>query len=457
MERYEQTRWPSLRVSTWILLGFALIIVVGALLLLLPFATREGQQTGVLDALFTATSATCVTGLIIADTWTHWTLFGQVVILSLIQIGGLGFMSIAVVCTSLTHKRLSMRQRLLASASWGREDLSGVVRLTRHVVLAALMIEVVGAVLLATQFVPVYGWGDGIYKGIFHAISAFCNAGFDLMGENAPFSSLTMFADAAVVNLTIALLITLGGLGFFVWGDVALRVFGKNAAHRRLSVHSKLVLVMTAILLLAGTVGFFLCEHSNPDTLGGLPLPQQLLASLFQSATYRTAGFNTIDLSGTHETTTLLSCGLMLVGGSPGSTAGGIKTTTLAIVIMTVWATLCGRRDVTIGKRRVDWNTVRSAIVLFSIGVAIIMLSTFVLMQADGVPMLGALFETTSAYATVGLTQGYTPELSDVSRLCLMAEMYIGRVGVLTLGTGLLARGPRQQAYRYPVESVIVG
>ncbi len=438
-----------------ILLGFACLILLGTLLLCLPCATKAGQQTTVINALFTATSATCVTGLIIADTWTHWTFFGQIVIISLIQVGGLGFMSVAVTLGSVTHRRLSVRTRALASASWGKDELSGVVRLTRRVVLAALVIEAIGALLLASQFVPYYGWGDGIYKGIFHAISAFCNAGFDLMGEHEPFSSLTTYALDPVVNITIALLIIVGGLGFFVWGEVGLRLVGRGEKH--MSIHAKIVLITTALLVFGGTVAFFLSERDNAATIQDLTLPQQWLASFFQSTTYRTAGFNTVDLSKAHDTTTLISCALMLIGGSPGSTAGGIKTTTFAVVVMSVWATLRGQKDVTLGRRRIDWMTVRNAIVLFSIGIVIIMLSTFVLMEADGVPMVGAVFETTSAYATVGLTQGYTPHLSAISKLCLIAEMYIGRVGILTLGTGLLARNPKEKAYRYPAESVIVG
>ena len=437
------------------LLGFALIILLGAALLCLPCATRAGQQTTALTALFTATSATCVTGLVVVDTWQHWTLFGQLVILALIQIGGLGFMSIAVIFAFLTRRQISMRERMLLSASLNIDELSGVIRLTKRVALATFCFEGIGAALLAARFVPEFGVADGIYKGVFHSISAFCNAGFDLMGKRGAFSSLTGYADDPVVCLTISTLIVVGGLGFFVWGEIAARI--TQGKRRRLAVDTRLVLVMTALLLVIGTAGFYVCERENPATLGSMDAPQQLLAAVFQSVTYRTAGFNTVDLSAARDTTTLMSYVLMLVGGSPGSTAGGIKTTALAIIVLTMRATLTGKRDVNVFRRRIPWMLVRSAVTLFCLGCSISLLSAFVLMAADGLPLNGALFETISAFATVGLTMGYTSSLSTVSRLCLIAEMYIGRVGILTLGLGILTRRVAEPDCQYPDANIRIG
>lgn len=438
-----------------ILLGFALIILLGAALLYLPCATRAGEQTSALTALFTATSATCVTGLVVVDTWQHWTLFGQLVILALIQIGGLGFMGIAVIFSFLTRRQISMRERMLLSASLNIDELSGVIRLTRHVTMATLCFEGIGAALLAVRFVPEFGMWDGIYKGIFHSISAFCNAGFDLMGQRGAFSSLTGYVDDPVVCLTISVLIVVGGLGFFVWGDIAIQM--TRGKRRRLSVDTRIVLVTTALLVAVGAAVFYLCERRNPATLGNMHAPQQLLAAVFQSVTYRTAGFNTVDLSAARDTTTLLGYALMLVGGSPGSTAGGIKTTALAIIVLTMRATLTGKRDVNVFRRRIPWMLVRSAVTLFCLGISICLLSAFVLMAADGLPLNGALFETVSAFGTVGLSMGYTSGLSTVSRLCLIAEMYIGRVGILTLGLGILTRRVAEPDCQYPDANIRIG
>lgn len=456
--RQEETRLRHIpRPARKILLGFALIILLGSLLLHIPAASRSGTETDALTCLFTATSATCVTGLVVVDTWSHWSLFGQCIILALIQIGGLGFLSIAAIVSFLLGRRISMRERMEMSAALNMQELSGVIRLTRHVIAATFVLEGVGAAALATRFVPQFGLWEGIYRGIFHSVSAFCNAGFDLMGEKTPFSSLTSYAEDPVVNGTILLLIIVGGLGFYVWGDVAAAICSHRARWQHLTVHTRLVLIVTGILLAAGTLIFYGCERSNPATLGGMNEPQKWMAALFQSVTYRTAGFNTVDLSAARDSTTLASYALMLIGGSPGSTAGGVKTTALAIVVLSMAATLTGKRDVNVFHRRIPPMAVRTAVTLVCLGISISFVSAFVLMAADGIPMQGALFETTSAFATVGLSMGYTSTLSVLSKVCLMLEMYIGRVGILTLGLGLLTPRASEPLYRYPETHIMIG
>lgn len=468
MKRYRMTDWLFARQEKTrlrhvprparkILLGFALLILLGALLLHIPAASRSGTETDALTCLFTATSATCVTGLVVVDTWSHWSLFGQCVILALIQIGGLGFLSIAAIVSFVLGRRISMRERMEMSAALNMQELSGVIRLTRHVVITTFVLEGMGAIALSTRFVPQFGLREGIYRGVFHSVSAFCNAGFDLMGVHTPFSSLTSYADDPVVNGTILVLIIVGGLGFYVWGDVAASVVSRKSRRQHLTVHTRLVLITTGALLLAGTLLFYGCERTNPATIGAMNEGQKWMASLFQSVTYRTAGFNTVDLGAARDSTTLMSYVLMLIGGSPGSTAGGIKTTTLVIVVLSMAATLTGKRDVNVFHRRIAPMAVRTAVTLVCLGISISLVSAFVLMAADGVPMKQALFETISAFATVGLSMGYTSKLSAVSQLCLIAEMYIGRVGILTLGLGLLTPRASEPLYRYPETHIMIG
>ena len=337
------------RPGRTILLGFLFVILFGACLLHLPIAARDHSVTAFVDCLFTATSATCVTGLVVVDTWQHWTVFGQIVVLGLIQIGGLGVMSVTALVSFFMGRTITVRERLEMSASLSLDDISGIVRLMREVMLFTAAIELAGTALLSIRFIPQFGIAEGLWKAFFHAVSAFCNAGFDLMGQREAFSNLSDYAQDPLVNLVIIALIVMGGLGFLVWRDLR-----ANRKWNRLSVHTRLVLIMTALLLIGGTLAIFVLEYSNPQTLGNMPVGNRVLASLFQATTCRTAGFNTIDQGALRSGTAVICILLMFVGGSSGSTAGGIKTTSVAVLILAAWSVLRSRRDITVFHRRIE-------------------------------------------------------------------------------------------------------
>ena len=408
-----------------IALSFFLVILIGAGLLMLPIASK-GAPAAPLDALFTATSATCVTGLIVRDTFTGWTTFGQIVIITLIQIGGLGFMTVITLVSFAVGKRLSLYDRKVLMQSAGNTTLNGVGGLIRRIVPFTFLIELTGAALLATRFVPAFGWGRGLYASVFHAISAFCNAGFDLMGMREPYSSLTSFVTDPVVNLTVCLLIVIGGLGFLVWRDVLRCRFRFS----RFQLHTKLVLVTSGILILAGWALFLLFERNA--SMASLTWPQRVLASLFQSVSPRTAGFNTVDLSALSESGNLLTDVLMLIGGSPGSTAGGIKTTTVAVLFLSAVSSAKGRMRVNAFRFSVDRETLRQASSVVMIYLSLALLSVLTLCAIEPFSMKEILFEVCSAVGTVGLSMGITPQLGAVSRVILILLMYAGRLGGLT-------------------------
>lgn len=408
-----------------IALSFFLVILIGAGLLMLPIASK-GAPAAPLDALFTATSATCVTGLIVRDTFTGWTTFGQIVIITLIQLGGLGFMTVITLVSFAVGKRLSLYDRKVLMQSAGNTTLNGVGGLIRRIVPFTFVFELTGAALLATRFVPAFGWGRGLYASVFHAISAFCNAGFDLMGMREPYSSLTSFATDPVVNLTVCLLIVIGGLGFLVWRDVLRCRFRFS----RFQLHTKLVLVTSGILILAGWALFLLFERNA--SMASLTWPQRVLASLFQSVSPRTAGFNTVDLSALSESGNLLTDVLMLIGGSPGSTAGGIKTTTVAVLFLSALASAKGRMRVNAFRFSVDRETLRQASSVVMIYLSLALLSVLTLCAIEPFSMKEILFEVCSAVGTVGLSMGITPQLGAVSRVILILLMYAGRLGGLT-------------------------
>lgn len=408
-----------------IALSFFLVILIGAGLLMLPIASK-GAPAAPLDALFTATSATCVTGLIVRDTFTGWTTFGQIVIITLIQLGGLGFMTVITLVSFAVGKRLSLYDRKVLMQSAGNTTLNGVGGLIRRIVPFTFVFELTGAALLATRFVPAFGWGRGLYASVFHAISAFCNAGFDLMGMREPYSSLTSFVTDPVVNLTVCLLIVIGGLGFLVWRDVLRCRFRFS----RFQLHTKLVLVTSGILILAGWALFLLFERNA--SMASLTWPQRVLASLFQSVSPRTAGFNTVDLSALSESGNLLTDVLMLIGGSPGSTAGGIKTTTVAVLFLSAVSSAKGRMRVNAFRFSVDRETLRQASSVVMIYLSLALLSVLTLCAIEPFSMKEILFEVCSAVGTVGLSMGITPQLGAVSRVILILLMYAGRLGGLT-------------------------
>lgn len=432
--------------------SFGLIILLGTLLLMLPVAARDGQPTDLLTSLFTATSSTCVTGLILVDTWTHWSLFGQVVILCMIQLGGLGFMTIITLFSFLLHRRIGLSERLIMVSTLNLNDMDGVVRVVRHALMGTFLFEGVGAVILSLCFIPRFGLLGGVWRGVFHAISAFCNAGFDLMGSTEPFIGITEYAGHPVVLVTIMALITIGGLGFFVWEDIL------RARHfRKLSHYSQLVIGLTVALILGGALFFLVTEWSNPGTLGEMTLWQKPLNALFESVTLRTAGFNTMDQGAMRDSSLAMACILMLIGGSSGSTAGGIKTVTVGVLLLTLRAGIAGREEVTLRGRSVAHRRVMNALTLTLMVSFLFLIGAMVISLVDGVPFLAAAFETASAMATVGLTTGITTTLGPLSHVLLIFLMFVGRVGIMSFSIAFIARTKYPNKLKYPTFDIMIG
>ena len=435
----------KLSSSQIILSGFAGVILVGTLLLMLPFSTNSGTRTSFWDALFTSTSAVCVTGLVVFDTATYWSAFGQAVILLLIQIGGMGVVTVAAAIAMASGRKISLMQRSTMQDAISAPQVGGIVRFTSFILKGIFLFELLGALVLMTVFIPEYGW-KGIWMAVFHSISAFCNAGFDLMGANAPYSSLTAYAAHPVVNVTIMLLIVIGGIGFLTWQDIY-----QNGVHiKRYRMQSKVILATTGILLLVPAVYFFFFEFSAE------PMDRRLLLSLFQSVTPRTAGFNTADLTAFSETGQVLTIGLMLIGGSPGSTAGGMKTTTAAVLIACAVAVFRRRENGRYFGRRIADETVKNAVSVFLMYISLFLLGGMIISRVEDLPILTSLFETASAIGTVGLTLGITPTLCLVSKLILISLMFLGRVGGLTLIFATLSAN-KNTLSKLPLEKITVG
>ena len=430
---------------------FILIIVSGALLLMLPVSQKASGGTGFTDALFTATSATCVTGLVRFDTFTHWTVFGQWVILAMIQIGGIGFMTIAIWFMSLTGRKIGLNTRFIMQSAISSPNLSGMVRITRFILLGTLLVEGIGAVLLSFIFVPRFGVATGIYYSIFHSVSAFCNAGFDLMGVEEQFSSLTHMGSCVLLNFVITSLIIVGGLGFIVWQDVLKAKFRFKKFH----LHTKLVITMTLGLIVFGTLFLFLLETGS-GAGEGKPVWERLLNAYFQSVSARTAGFNTVDLGQMNEGSSYMMIWLMLIGGSPGSTAGGIKTTTFAILLISIFSVFRRKKSEEAFGRRMDENVMRTSACVFMTYLILTTVVAMIISTIEGLPILTTLYESVSAIGTVGLSMGITPDLGMVSKLLLICLMYIGRVGSLTI---LMAFSSERRliASKRPLEKVQIG
>ena len=436
-------------------IGFAIIILIGAILLNMPISTQNGESIGFLDALFTSTSAVCVTGLIAVDTSTYWSFFGQLIIITLIQIGGLGFMTMTTLFALIIKKRINLRERLLIQESLNQIDLSGLVKLTRYILLTTVLIEGTGALLLSTVFIPQFGILKGIWYSIFHAISAFCNAGFDLMGVvSGPFSSLTYYVNNFTITITVSLLIILGGIGFPVILDLI-----RNKKLSKLNIHSKVVLFTTFVLIGFGMLFILVLEYNNPKTLGQLGFGGKILASLFQSVTLRTAGFNTIDLAAMRENSIFFMIILMFIGASPASTGGGVKTTTIATFILTVKSFILEKQDIEVCERRISETTVKKSLGIFLIGVALFLMGTLIISITDpDFSLLEVGFEVVSAIATVGLSIGGSPNLSILGKIFIMLFMFMGRVGSLTIFMALASRGVKKNPLiRYPEGKIIVG
>lgn len=433
-----------------IAMSFILVILTGTLLLCLPVSSRSGQWTTPLDALFTSTSATCVTGLIIADTYTNWSIFGQLVILTMIQIGGIGLMTIISMIFIMMKKKLNMQERMLLMQAAGNVQVGGMVRLVKRILAGTAILEGIGALFLAIRFIPQMGWGQGLYYSVFHSVSAFCNAGFDLMGKYEPYSSFTAYQDDWLVGMTLALLIIIGGIGFLVWEDVL-----KNKLHfSKYSLHAKLILITTGILLILGTVGYFFFESGY--TMKGDGIPERIIKSFFASTTMRTAGFNTIDYSQMSPSSVLLSNALMMIGGSPGSTAGGIKTTTLAVIFISMVTMSRGYSDSTIFRKRLGKDLVKQAAVIVIVYLAYVILGAMLICHIEGIDLSVVQFEVISATCTVGVTMGITPTLSALSHIILILLMYSGRIGGFTL---MLVFGEcdKKPPLKRPKEKILIG
>ena len=432
--------------SQIIVLGFLGAILLGALLLMLPFATADGKGASFADALFTATSATCVTGLIVQDTATYWSGFGQAVILIMIQVGGMGVVTMAVAVSVASGKKIGLMQRSTMQEAISAPQMGGIVKLTGFILKTTAIIEGTGAVIMAPVFIKEFGFPKGIWYAVFHSVSAFCNAGFDLMGAKEKYSSLTYFIDNPLINIVIMTLIIVGGIGFLVWQDVKLNKFHIH----KYRMQSKLVLITSAVLIVLPALCFFFSDFKE------MPMLTRIFGSVFQSVTTRTAGFNTADLTKLGSGNIAVMIVLMLIGGSPGSTAGGMKTTTLAVLVLTAVSVFRRKEHTNFAGRSIADSVLRNAIAIVTMYVTLFLTGGVIITVVEKLPMMTCMFETASAIGTVGLTLGITPSLGPVSRLIIIFLMYIGRVGGLTLIFSALTTNQSNMA-RLPQEKLTVG
>ncbi|WP_051128152.1 TrkH family potassium uptake protein [Paenibacillus sp. HW567] len=446
----KNTRFRFLKLAPpqILVLGFAAVILTGTLLLMLPVSSASGHSLKFIDALFTATSATCVTGLVVVDTGTYFSTFGQVVILLLIQVGGLGFMTMATLFALVFKRKISLRDRLILQEAMNQGSMEGIVRLIRKVLIYSLVIEAAAAAVLAIRWAFDMPFGRALYFGIFHAVSMFNNAGFDIFGG---YRSLTGYVSDPVVNIVVMFLIVSGGIGFIVMSDLM-----EYRRSRRLSLHSKVVLSMTAALIVLGTVVIFIFEFSNSRTLSPLSFGGKVLAAFFQSVTPRTAGANTLDIAGLRQASQFFIVILMFIGASPGSTGGGIKTTTFTLMVGAVISMLRGREDIVLFRYRLAQERVFKALTIAVLALLLVVSVSMVLSTTEERPFLMILFETTSAFATVGLSMGLTPELTPVGKILICLTMFAGRLGLLTLAYAI---GPKKgkPLYRFPEGKMIIG
>ena len=441
--------------------SFFLIIVLGTLLLTLPISSRDGTFTNLLDAAFTSTSATCVTGLVVMDTWTHWNLFGQIVILFLIQVGGLGVVTFTTGFTLLLRRRLGLRDLRLAQENTNGNAM-GMAHLIRMILVFTFTCEAVGAIVFCFRFIPLYGAGQGIWISIFLAVSAYCNAGFDILGFIQPYGNLIPFANDPLVCITVSFLIILGGLGFVVISDVYFSKLYPTLRRKKrihLNFHSIVVLTMSGFLLVAGTILYMICEYNN--VMAGAGFFEKLNISFLQATSMRTAGFASVNLGAEEDITKIISVVLMFIGASPGSTGGGIKTTTFVVLAATVISAMRGYDETILHKRKIDKSVVYRALAIFTIALLIVLITTGIILVSNpnhSVSAVDALFEATSAFGTVGLSAVGTQNLSEISQMALILTMFIGRVGPLSLGLALtMRRGRNAGASVLPEGKIIVG
>ena len=443
----------AVSISRIIALSFLGIILLGTLLLSLPVSSRSGRPAGFLASLFTAVSATCVTGLVLGDTYTMWSPFGQVTILLMIQVGGLGFMSAASMAYFTFRRKIGMTSRLVMAESIGASSMSGIISHQKRLLFRAFAVEGLGALILTVRFAFEFPFWQALKLGVFHSISAFCNAGFDILGFRIPGASLSLYHTDPVVCLTLSALVVLGGLGFLVWDEVL-----REHSPRKWSVYTRLVLIATGALLLAGFVLTCVFEWNNPATLGALPFGEKMLAALFQSVTLRTAGFAGLNQGALTPASKSLSIILMMIGGSSGSTAGGLKTATFVVLLLFLWSRMRGRYTVSVFHRTISDSHVLNAIMIF---ILMVMLgftgSTIICASMDSVSFADGLYEAVSALGTVGLSTGITPRLPTAVKWMIILFMYFGRVGLLTLSFGFLKNKPAGEKYRYANTSLLIG
>lgn len=441
--------------------GFAAAIFAGGVILSMPFCNADGKWLSFVDALFSACSAVCVTGLMTIVPATQFTLAGKVILLILIQFGGFGIIACTMGAFLLLRRQITLRNKVIIQQGYDLDTMSGIVRMLRYVIRGTFLAEGIGALGYAFQFVPEYGLAKGIWYAVFHAVSTFCNAGIDILGDN----SLGNYVRNPLVSLVAVALIIVSGLGFLVWRDIALtvrRIVKKECsvyrAVMKMRLHSKLALLTTAILVVSGTVLIFLMEYKNPETLGELGFWEKWMAALFQSVTTRTAGFFTIPQNLFREETRMVSCLLMFVGGSPGGTAGGVKTTTIALLLATCWSVLKGREDTECFRRRIPAATIRTGFAVFTVFLLAVVAGTLALLCFEPFRMMEALYEVVSAVATVGLTTGITPFLSAGGKMLIIGLMYLGRLGPVTLALMFAAKvGKKKSGSRLPEERIMVG
>lgn len=432
--------------SQIIILGFAGVILLGALILMLPISSQSGTVTPFLDCLLTSTSAVCVTGLVVYDTATHWTIFGQAVIITLIQIGGMGVITVATIIAMATGKKISLMQRGTIQDAISAPQIGGIVRFTGFIVKGIILIELLGVIVMAPVFIRDYGFAEGIWMSVFHSISAFCNAGFDIIDDGIIFNSLMGYAADPIINITIMLLIVIGGLGFLTWRDI----YTQGIHFKQYRMQSKVILVTTASLITIPAIYFFSFE------LDQLPFWERFWGSWFQSVTPRTAGYNTIDLTQMSETGQTLTSLLMIIGGAPGSTAGGMKVTTFSVMVSCAVAVFRRRQNGRFFSRRIDDETIKNAATVFLLYITLFLVGGMTISKIEGISLVTCLYESASAVGTVGLTLGITPELGIASKMILIAQMFIGRVGGLTLIFAILPAN-KNTISRLPLEKITVG
>ena len=444
-----------------ILNGFLVALLVGTILLMLPVSSASGNGTDFITALFTATTSLCVTGLVVVPTYAYWSIFGKVIILILIQLGGLGIISFTIGFLIIIGKKISLKERKMIQESYNLDSAQGVLKILRKIFGITVKIEGIGAILYSIQFIPEYGIVKGICYSVFHSVSAFCNAGIDIIGND----SLVKYHGNVLVNFTTVMLIICGGIGFIVWLDIGgiiseirNKKLSPNKFIERMKLHTKLVLITTAILVGGGFLFILLFEYNNPDTLGNMTFGNKCLAALFEAVTLRTAGFITVPQAGFRDGTFMIMCGLMIVGGSPFGPAGGIKTTTLALIFLLTWSTIKGKEDIEVCRRRINKQNVRSAVAIGTIVLSILAVAIMALSFTEDAPLKVITFEAVSALGTVGLSMDFTASLTAIGKLIIIVLMFFGRVGPITIAMAMAGRARKDRKItNYPEKRVMIG